>query len=254
MFVQMDDDSLPVIGTTNSTGDFGLIINANLGTLNSKVEQLGITNMYRVSISRVADSTNTQFGVIKYTTQSAKGFRITGIQLEAGATATSYIPTVASTVTRVDETVSKTGISSLIGQTEGTVFMEVNLRKSSITGFLIQLSDGTNKNRVQIYFLNSLFWEVTGNNLLGINGSFNFVDNSLIKIAFGYKNGDSIFYINGVEATSLGKMSANVPLSLNRIDFAKNHTNNFPINCNINKSLLFKTRLSNVELATLTTL
>ena len=95
VFIQMDDDSLPVIGTTNSTGDFGLIINANLATLNSKVEQLGITNMYRVSISRVADSTNTQFGVIKYTNQSAKGFRITGIQLETGVTATEYIPTTS---------------------------------------------------------------------------------------------------------------------------------------------------------------
>jgi hypothetical protein len=185
---------------------------------------------------------------------SGKTIYLFGTQLEAGSYATSYIPTTSASVTRNADVISKTSATDLIGQSEGTIFAEVNLRKSSILGFLIQLSDGTNNNRVQISFDNSLFWQVTGNNLLGINGSFNFVDNSLIKIAFGYKNGDSIFYINGVEATSLGKTSANVPLSLNRIDFAKNHTSNFPINCNINKALLFKTRLSNDELQQLTTL
>jgi hypothetical protein len=198
--------------------------------------------------------TATANGVNSYLGNGTSGIFIWGAQAEAGSNATSYIPTVASAVTRNADVISKTGISDLIGQSEGTIFLEVNLRKSSILGFLIQLSDGTNNNRVQIVFDNSLFWQVTGNNLVGINGSFDFVDNSLIKIAFGYKNGDSIFYINGVEATSLGKMSANIPLSLNRIDFAKNHTSNFPINCNINKALLFKTRLSNQECINLTTL
>lgn len=100
VFVQMDDNSLPVLGTTNSTGDFGIIINANLATINPKIEQLGTTNIYRVSVSRVADSTNTQFGVVKYTTQSLKGFKITGIQLEIGNVATEYIPTTSVIRTR----------------------------------------------------------------------------------------------------------------------------------------------------------
>jgi len=54
-------------------------------------------------------------------------FYIYGAQLEAGSYPTSYIPTIASTVTRNADVISKTGISSLIGQTEGAVFVDVNL-------------------------------------------------------------------------------------------------------------------------------
>jgi hypothetical protein len=171
-----------------------------------------------------------------------------------GSYATSYINTTTTAVTRVADSATKTGISSLIGQTEGTIYLEGILTKNTTNGMLIQLNDGTNNNRVQISFDTSLFWQVTGNNLLGINGSFNFTDNSLIKMAFGYKNGDSIFFINGVEATSLGKTSANVPLALNRVDFAKNHTSSLPITSKIQSTILFLTRLSNTDLATLTTI
>jgi len=48
-------------------------------------------------------------------------------QLEDGSYATSYIPTVATIQTRNADVISKTGISSLIGQTEGTLFCEINL-------------------------------------------------------------------------------------------------------------------------------
>ena len=157
-------------------------------------------------------------------------------------------------MTRLADAASKTGISSLIGQTEGTIYLEGILTKNTTTGMLIQLSDGTNNNRVQISLDTSFYWQVTGNNLLGINGSFNFTDNSLIKMAFGYKNGDSIFFINGVQAASFGKTSANVPLALNRVDFAKNHTISLPITSKIQSTILFLTRLSDAELATLTTL
>jgi hypothetical protein len=48
-----------------------------------------------------------------------------GVQLESSASyATSYIPTLGATVTRGADACSKTGISSLIGQTEGTLFVE----------------------------------------------------------------------------------------------------------------------------------
>jgi hypothetical protein len=50
-----------------------------------------------------------------------------GAQLEAGSYATSYCPTLAAAVTRGADAASKTGISSLIGQTEGTLFAEINV-------------------------------------------------------------------------------------------------------------------------------
>jgi hypothetical protein len=54
-------------------------------------------------------------------------FYFWGKQLEIAAYATSYIPTLGAAVTRGADAASKTGISSLIGQTEGTLFIDVNL-------------------------------------------------------------------------------------------------------------------------------
>ena len=53
-----------------------------------------------------------------------------GAQLEQGSYPTSYIPTVASSVTRNADVISKTGISSLIGQTEGVLYAEIIIKNT----------------------------------------------------------------------------------------------------------------------------
>lgn len=72
-----------------------------------------------------------------------------GFQHEVGSYATSYIPTTSAAVTRLADTASKTGVSSLVGGTEGTMFVE-GFQNSPVTCVPFQLSDGTNNNRVQI--------------------------------------------------------------------------------------------------------
>lgn len=52
------------------------------------------------------------------------GIFVWGAQLEEGSNATSYIPTTTSSVTRNADVISKSGISNLIGQTEGSIFCE----------------------------------------------------------------------------------------------------------------------------------
>ena len=47
-----------------------------------------------------------------------------GLQAESGTYPTSYIPTYGSASLRGADSCSKTGISSLIGQTEGTLYLE----------------------------------------------------------------------------------------------------------------------------------
>ena len=54
-------------------------------------------------------------------------FYVWGAQLEAGSVATSYIPTVASTVTRNADVISLSSVSGLIGQSEGTIYVEAEL-------------------------------------------------------------------------------------------------------------------------------
>ena len=66
-----------------------------------------------------------------------------GFQLEAGAYATSYIPTLGAAVTRGADACSKTGISSLIGQTEGTIYLEADIQKCNEADFYVALSAGS---------------------------------------------------------------------------------------------------------------
>ena len=78
---------------------------------------------------------------------------VTNAQLEAGAFATSYIPTVAATVTRAADVASITGtnFSSWYNQTEGTVFMgylPIGLR----TSYPLSIDDGTTNNFIGFGF------------------------------------------------------------------------------------------------------
>jgi hypothetical protein len=75
---------------------------------------------------------------------------IWGAQLEAGAFATSYIPTVASQVTRSADAASMTGtnFSSWYRQGVGSVFGSGTRLPPSGTGRLFAISDNTNNNRI----------------------------------------------------------------------------------------------------------
>ena len=181
-------------------------------------------------------------------------FAIWGAQLELGANATSYIPTVASTVTRNADVISKTGISSLIGQTEGTIFAQINNTLTTYTGgYLIRLfADANNEIYIRKEGGTSTYSLVFRGNSVniyvrtGIN-----VLNGNNKIAFAYKSGDLAIYLNGVQigtSTSTGGFSA----SVGNLDLGYFGTGFF--NDRINSAILFKTRLTNAELATLTTI
>jgi len=93
VIVQMDDNSAPVVGLNNSSGDFCLVCASRVTTSTPVVTSLG-GNVYRVSSSLVTTSTPPSWGVVKYTTQSSKGFLITAIQVNEGSVAQNYICTL----------------------------------------------------------------------------------------------------------------------------------------------------------------
>jgi hypothetical protein len=89
--------------------------------------------------------------IYKYVGDGNSGFYTWGAQLEAGAFPTSYIPTVASTVTRSADLASMTGtnFSSWYNQSEGTLYADLNniTTRTSLTYDRLVSLVGTDVNR-----------------------------------------------------------------------------------------------------------
>jgi hypothetical protein len=184
-----------------------------------------------------------------------------GSQMELGANATSYIPTTSASVTRNADVISKTGISSLIGQTEGTIFVDFNLTKtpSDANGRLLQLwatNDTTNaiipilnqSNQLQI----SMFKNSSGNAVITASSStlLGFGRN---KIAVAYTSTTLSVYKNGT-LLATGNPTTVFPSSLNSLNLGCSSFANRSLENTINSAALFKTRLTDEQLAQLTTI
>jgi hypothetical protein len=219
----------------------------------AKIESVG-NGWYRCSLTVLATAAVyfNQF----YPAANGSVF-IWGAQLEAGSYPTSYIPTLASSVTRNADVISKTGISGLIGQTEGTIFLEADIQKRNASDFYIAISNGFSLGEA-IYLnqpssgnLNVLFR--TGGltptiNILSANWN---AGNNKIAIAYNSTLGE--VFINGVSKGTValtGVPTCNQIALASRSDSPGGLIGAGPYK----QAILFKTALSNTELAQLTTL
>ena len=181
-----------------------------------------------------------------------------GVQLEEGSYSTSYIPTYGTSVTREeDDCKTASPSTSYFNQTEGTVYAQITI--SAITSglssrvFDLKNSSGSNQIYIQqndsringvVYNGSNQFSEGTSSGFLSVGSTY--------KIALIYKDSDYALYINGSQiATS--SASGLGTLAVDRVDLAIG-TGNIDLGNKIKQSLVFNTRLSNSELAALTTL
>ena len=208
------------------------------------------TQWQRVTATYTAASSLTS---VKVRGQAFVGtLAIWGAQLEAGAYATSYIPTTTAAVTRLADAASKTGVSSLIGQTEGTVFLDLNYQ--AITGLSMFLSIRPNAtNKIEVYRDGTtIFGDIVGNSVSVILSR---VANPAgqYKIALAYKSGQTALYINGA---SVGTSSTAFSFATSMADLFLNLRSGptFVEQTFYNQAALFPTRLDNATLAQLTTL
>jgi hypothetical protein len=177
-------------------------------------------------------------------------------QLEALPYASSYIPTVASTVTRVAETVSKTGLSSYINSQEGVLFVDLkDIKSQNFDSITINDNSGTDNNQVRLWFFNNTVtyqYNIGGVTSAQISsGSINLSNET--KIACLWKLNEFKLFINGVK---IGEdLSGNV-LSLNTLNTLSFRRGNlFGIFYGKVKNLqVYPTALSDLELIALTTL
>jgi len=189
-------------------------------------------------------------------------FALWGLQVEddgsggGSSYATSYIKTSGSTVTRNQETYTKTGISDLINSEEGCVFGEGNFAESdSGSGYFyfVSLSDGTPNNRLEIRQSNTnlqFLWRVATyqDNIItsGVDVSSNF------KFALSYSSSNIKFYVNGNPIGTINTPTLWSADTLNRMAF-DNGSGGDILSGKVKQLQIFKTALSDSELATLTT-
>ena len=157
-------------------------------------------------------------------------FALWGLQVEddgsggGSSYATSYIPTDGSTVTRVQDQYSKTGISNLINSEEGVLFVEMAALSNDLTNRSITISDGSTNNIIQILFSsvsNTIRFiirvgGVGGDNLDKSTTTYTVTDFN--KVALKWKQNDAQVWING---TQLGSpdINSDVPTGLNDLSF-----------------------------------
>ena len=180
---------------------------------------------------------------------------IWGAQLEASSYPTSYIPTAGSTVTRLADTCYKTGVADWIGQTEGTLFAEVEAQLITTSNQDITLSDGTANNRIVMRLNTSGLINAIG--VFGGSVEFNmgttpYTTGATYKIAVAYKANDVVLYVNGTQAAT--DTSVSISGTFSRFGFDANTSGTQNLYSKLNHATIYKTRLSNSELAALTTI
>ena len=225
-----------------------------IGNINAGVYQsVTVTNTpQRFQVTQVASATN-RFPAIRATANYS--ILAWGAQLEAGSYPTSYIPTVAATSTRNADVISKTGISGLIGQTEGTLFSNFYYNGQAKGGtqlYPFYIGQGTYEDSIAIgiyedKLLCRVFVSGTPQN--------NFVSSTLSigvhKVAFVYATNNLKLFLDGsLIATDT---SATIP-TCSQVYIGASGTTVNAQSINVNNNILYKTALTDQECINLTTL
>jgi hypothetical protein len=251
--VQSYTFSLYLKGTVNGqkvrlTGD----LQGSLATLTLTTEWI----RYSVTFTGVIGGQNFYILSGGYLSPSENNlFYFWGWQLEEGSYPTSYIPTTSAAVTRNADVISKTGISALIGQTEGTIFCDAYLTGTDTSNgsILIATDKASSGAIIRIIYANGValrfdVFDGSSFQCLISAGAYNVGDR--VKVAGAYKNNDFVMYVNGTQigTDTSGSVPTTDKVNINTSIYGDTNGSR------INSAILFPTRLTNAELATLTTL
>ena len=219
--------------------------------INNNATTRTLTNEWaRYSVTAIASSSVQRLYVNM--TQDNDVIEFWGGQVENGSYSTSYIPTYGTSVTRVADACYKTGISDLIGQTEGVLYAEVDLSKSISNRRIISINDGTGNNEIRIGIDSSNFLQfaVIDSGVVQCN-IFTSYTLGLIKIAVAYALNDFALYING---TLIGTDTSGTIPPTSNINLGTNTIYTAQLDDRLAQAIVFPTRLTNDELASLTTI
>ena len=273
VFAKADERNFLIIRTNLLGSNVNTTFNLSTGVVtynahtSASIESYS-NGWYRCSITASSSSTSLTMAIVisnadvtsnvlpTYLGVAGSGLHIYGINVMASGYLQSYIPTYGTSTTRVQDSCSKTGISELIGQTEGTMFVEFDIDSNVNTeGYIIRIDESSFNDTIYIVRLangnlsmtlrsgGSGIASYTASNISGHN-----------KAAFGYKSGNFAFYLNGTQlATSTSTYTNGITYNEIRLG-AFNASGLATMAGKIKQAIVFPTRLTNTELAELTKL
>ena len=168
-------------------------------------------------------TSSTASGRVQLKCEDSAEIIIWGLQVESNSFATSLVKTIGTTQSRSADTANGAGNASTFNDSSGVLMAEVSTKDDGANKF-ITLSDGTDDNRVTIYFYtsinNDIRFQVRSNNinqpLTPMPSGYNI--DEFNKIAIKYKQNDISVYINGfLVVSNVGNIDT--PLNLSELAF-----------------------------------
>ena len=224
---------------------------------------------YRVTVTATATATAggncviyaaSANGTASYAGNSSTALSLYGAQLEAGAFATSYIPTVASQVTRTADVCSivAPNFSPWYNQSEGTFVVEFDVLVSAnaVAAHALAATTASTQNNINRIWM----WNGTPGLMRNTvnSGAANsaeltgatIVANTVLKAASAYRVNDYAFVTNGGAVAT--DTSGATPVGLTLLAIGQRGDNVEQLNGHIRSIRYYPTRLTNAQLQALT--
>jgi len=205
-------DANPANGYIDVNTQTGAITAVGASVTSSSTQNVG-NGWFRVTGTYTTTTVATI--LILYGMAATNKFLAWGFQLEAGAFATSYIPTVASQVTRTADTATMTGtnFSSWYNASEGAFVASAVIARQATIGStaIFSANDTTATNFINCFYRGSGALGVTmtaasvsqlDQTPLGVT-----VANTIVNIGMAYKVSNTVSYANGTVQTSTAALA-----------------------------------------------
>jgi hypothetical protein len=206
--------------------------------------------------SNAATPTPGSYGVLTYTGTAGSGIFAWGAQFEAAAFATSYIPTVASAVTRNADIATMTGtnFSTWYNQSEGTFVTAASQNAAIATNNrILSANDGSVNESFQVSFANnstSGYGEIRdGGSAVAAILTGTFAATTIARMAFGSSLNDAALSVNG---GAVGTDNTVTMPTVDRLNIGSNAGGANVLNGHVRAIVYYKKRLLNAQLQALT--
>ena len=189
-------------------------------------------------------------------TNSGDSIRFGRPQFEAGAFATSYIPTVASQVTRTADNASMQGanFSSWYSQNAGTLLVEATISPnvdSSLGNYYASISNGTISNTIYIVDVNGTVSRVITGGVTQFSEIVGSEPTGTLKAALAYATNNTVSSANGAIGTT--DTSVSLP-TVDRLTIGARGDSSSAtlLNGHIRSVTYYSTRLTDAQLQAIT--